>query len=374
MQLDLAREVIAGSDREHPADSVLRAKLKAARQLAPADASAIARAVFAFYRWRGWIDLNQPLDAQLSQALGLADTFEKNVLPFSDDELLARAVPAWAPGALKPEPGWARSLQMEPALWLRARPGQGRGVVRALGRCVRFGDGPLADALRYEGDKDLFCTPEFQEGQFELQDLSSQAVGLICAPKPGETWWDVCAGEGGKMLHLSDLMQNRGLIRASDRAEWRLRKLKRRAARARVFNYRLAPWDGGERLPTKTMFDGVLVDAPCTGIGTWQRNPHARWTTVPRDVKELADLQGHLLARAARAVKPGGKLVYSVCTLADAETTDIATEFLTRVPGFGPLPFVNPLVPGSTAAPQLFIWPQYHNCNGMFIAAWRREG
>ncbi|MGC8000561.1 hypothetical protein ACP3XN_24520, partial [Salmonella enterica] len=83
-------------------------------------------------------------------------------------------------------------------------------------------------------------------------------------------------------------MENSGLIWASDRAAWRLQKLKRRTARAKVFNYRVAMWDGGVKLPTKTKFDGVLVDAPCSGLGTWQRNPHARWTTTPGDVAELA--------------------------------------------------------------------------------------
>src|SRR6185295_12507460 len=138
-------------------------------------------------------------------------------------------------------------------------------VAQRLGNCKRFGSGALADTLEYNGNNDLFRTPEFHEGEFELQDISSQAVGLICNPKPGETWWDACAGEGGKLLHLSGLMENKGLIWASDRAAWRLQKLKRRTARAKVFNYRSAPWNGEAKLPTKTKFDGVLLDAPCSG-------------------------------------------------------------------------------------------------------------
>src|SRR5436305_4189145 len=85
----------------------------------------------------------------------------------------------------------------------------------------------LANILRYDGEEDLFRTPEFHAGEFEIQDICSQLVGLLCAPKPGETWWDACAGEGGKTLHLSDLMENKGLIWACDRAEWRLQKLLR---------------------------------------------------------------------------------------------------------------------------------------------------
>src|SRR5262249_48202538 len=162
---------------------------------------------------------------------------------------------------------------------------------------------------------------------FELQDITSQAVGFICAPQPGQTVWDACAGEGGKTLHLSDLMENKGLIWATDRAEWRLQILKRRAARAGAFNYRAKFWNGSSKLPTKTLFDIVLVDAPCSGIGTWRRNPHARWTTTPNDIRELAQLQTQLLTHVASAVKPGGKLIYSACTLARAETSELVKAF-----------------------------------------------
>jgi 16S rRNA (cytosine967-C5)-methyltransferase len=267
---------------------------------------------------------------------------------------------------------WVRALQREPSLWLRARRGWGGALARKLGNCRVFGGGPLADTLEYHGRSDLFRTREFHAGEFEVQDLSSQAVGLICAPRPGETWWDACAGEGGKTLHLSDLMENRGLIWASDRAAWRLARLKRRAARAGVFNYRVAAWDGGPRLPTKTKFDGVLVDAPCSGIGTWHRNPHARWTTTAEDVKELSDLQQRLLLHAAAAVKPGGKLVYAACSLADGETTEVVRGFEQRCSQFERLAVSNPLASGLPPSGPLFLWPQESGGNGMCVAVWVR--
>jgi 16S rRNA (cytosine967-C5)-methyltransferase len=222
----------------------------------------------------------------------------------------------------------------------------------------------------------LFKTPEFHAGEFEIQDIASQMVGLLCAPKPGETWWDTCAGEGGKTLHLSDLMQNKGMLWASDRAEWRLTKLKRRAGRAKVFNYRSAHWDGGAKLPTKTKFDGVLVDAPCSGIGTWQRNPQARWTTEPNDVRELSEIQKKLLTNVAPSVKPGGKLIFSVCTLTRAETTEVAAAFNAKFAAeFEPLIFpeikLNERI--VTDASSLAIWPQDLVGNGMFLAGWRRR-
>ncbi len=195
-------------------------------------------------------------------------------------------------------------------------------------------------------------------------------MGHICTPEPDQTWWDACAGEGGKALHLSDLMRNKGLIWASDRAGWRLQSLKRRAARAKMFNYRSVSWDGGPKLPTKTKFDGVLVDAPCSGIGTWQRNPHARWTTTLNDVAELGQLQTQLLLNAALALKPGGKLIYSVCTLARAETNRVAAEVERRLTNFSPLLLRHPLT--GAEAPQLWLWPEKFGGNGMFIAGWQR--
>jgi 16S rRNA (cytosine967-C5)-methyltransferase len=167
-------------------------------------------------------------------------------------------------------------------------------------------------------------------------------------------------------------MRNQGLIWASDRSAWRLRTLKRRAARARVFNYRAVRWDGSARPPTRTRFDGVLVDAPCTGLGTWHRNPHARWTTTPQDVEELSALQGALLAHAAPSVKPGGKLIYAACTLTRAETTEVANTFARSFPEYVPLQFANVLEPGAPPSTQICLWPQGHGGNGMFVAGWRR--
>lgn len=368
--LELAQRVIGSANRERPADSVLRGSLKTQRGLSRDEASEVSRAVFAYYRWRGWLDQLEPLACKLRKALDLAKTFAREPETFSDSDLVPRAVPAWSQQELEVTAAWARALQAEPDLWLRARPGQGNNLAKQLRNCWAFGVGSLSDALEYLGQEDLFRTAEFHQGKFEVQDLSSQAVGWICDPQPGETWWDACAGEGGKLLHLSDLMGNKGLIWASDRAAWRLQKLKRRAARARAFNYRLAVWDGGPRLPTKTKFDGVLVDAPCSAIGTWQRNPHARWTMTAEDVRDLGEVQKRLLAHAAAAVKPGGKLVYTVCTMTRSETEDVARSFEQQFPLFKRLSIPDPLKLGIPPASELFYWPQDHGGNGMFVAVW----
>jgi len=369
--LNLAGTCIQRSDRDHPADAVLRSHLKTQRGLSRIQSAQVSRAVFAYFRWFGWLDSNQPLHDQIDHALELARGFANNTIEFSDEDLKARAVPEWLNDEMNVAPEWLRAIQSEPKLWLRARPGQGRALAGKLGDCKRFGPGSLEDILEYFGNEDLFRTSEFHAGEFELQDISSQAVGLICSPQPGQTVWDACAGEGGKTLHLSDLMGNKGLIWSTDRAEWRLQKLKRRAARAGAFNYRAKLWNGGPKLPTKTLFDIVLVDAPCSGIGTWQRNPHARWTTTPLDVKELAQLQTQLLTHAAAAVKPGGKLIYSACTLARAETSRIAEAF-SQQPGFELLPSVDPLVPLAAASHEIYFLPQQFGGNAMYVAAWTR--
>jgi 16S rRNA (cytosine967-C5)-methyltransferase len=162
------------------------------------------------------------------------------------------------------------------------------------------------------------------------------------------------------------------MIWATDRADWRLGRLKRRAARAKVFNYRTATWNGGARLPTKTQFDGVLIDAPCTGIGTWQRNPHARWTLRPEDLKELCEIQYQLLKHAAAAVKPGGKLIYSVCSLARSETEGVAERFESAGLPFTAMSLTNPLALEPASMKRLTLWPQDLGGNGMFIAVWQR--
>jgi 16S rRNA (cytosine967-C5)-methyltransferase len=167
-------------------------------------------------------------------------------------------------------------------------------------------------------------------------------------------------------------MQNTGLVWASDRAEWRLQKLKRRAARAKVFNYRAVLWDGGVKLPTKTKFDGILVDAPCSGTGTWQRNPQSRWTTFLQDVKELAEVQKQLMANAAAALKPGGRLIYSVCTLTRSETTEVAEAITQRFADLKPLGLKNPFKKNGPEEKALWLWPQETEGNGMFICAWQK--
>jgi 16S rRNA (cytosine967-C5)-methyltransferase len=386
--LNHAARIVALASREQPADAVLRDYLvdPTRTRMAPSEKRAVVRAVFTYFRWLQWLEPRDSLQKQFSQALSLQQRFDENPLSIKAEALAVRAVPAWLRDEMELSADFLRQLQRDPVVWLRARPDTAEQLASTLGDCApatpnpqlpvlrSLGEGGFTSpptALRYAGTKDLFRTPEFQAGAFEIQDLASQFVGHACAPQPGETWWDACSGAGGKTLHLADLMQNRGLVWASDRSARRLAALKQRTARAKIFNYRTAPWDGSARLPTKTKFDGILVDAPCSGTGTWQRNPHARWTTLPGDVRELAAIQFQLLNHVAPSLKPGGRLVYSVCTLTRSETTTVAEAFAAAHPELEPHPPFGSH-PG-TPNGQRILLPHEINANGMFIASWKRR-
>jgi 16S rRNA (cytosine967-C5)-methyltransferase len=384
-----------------PADAALRKYFIHARHLGAREKRAISQTVFTYFRWLQWLDTKQSAQKQLEQAWALHERFTKNPASVKPEALAALAVPEWTRAEIDWPVDTLRQFQRNQSLWLRARPGTAHKLAAQLGDSDVLSHSPAlvgnghwsqvtahSDAVRYRGHHDLFVTPQFHEGAFEIQDLASQLVGHAAAPLPGQTWWDTCAGEGGKSLHLADQMANKGVLWASDRSERRIQTLKKRFARAKLFNVRTAPWDGSAKLPTKTKFDGILVDAPCSGTGTWQRNPHARWTASTKDVAELAVIQRSLLDNVAGSLKPGGRLVYAVCTLTKSETTAVANAFTAAHPELEPVP-VFPPAQGATeklASPacavgetdlysetQAFLWPHHLDANGMFIATWRKK-
>ena len=170
--LHVVAGMVAKVDRDHPADAVLRAELKAGG-LARTDARAVSRAVFAYERWRGWVDLTQAPPTRVAAALALAERFERAPDSFTDVELLARAVPAWTAGQVAVSAEWVRSLQHEPRLWLRARRGTGAQVISSLAGAQ---PGPWADSVLFSGEEDLFRTAGFQAGEFEMQDIASRVM------------------------------------------------------------------------------------------------------------------------------------------------------------------------------------------------------
>ncbi len=388
--LNHAAQILAAVSTNERADTALRFYFESHRYLQPPAKRAISHTVFVYFRWFSWLDPKASPQKRLEHAVALHERFTADPKSIKAETLAARAVPAWlwdeldvpgdATAAATAKAGYLRQLQRDPALWLRARPGTAAALAKSLVACEPTALAP--DALRFTGVQDLFKTEQFKTGEFEIQDLASQLVGVAAAPQPGANWWDACAGEGGKTLHLADLMRNKGVVWATDRNARRIDTLKRRAARARLFNYRTDFWDGGSKLPTKQKFDGILLDAPCSGVGTWQRNPHARWTTTPADVRELAATQLALLHNVSGALKPGGRLIYSVCTLTRSETIAVVAAFAAAHPELEPLPLPalgsQPFRPAQGPEPvegpsTVFLWPHELDANGMFIAAWRRK-
>jgi 16S rRNA (cytosine967-C5)-methyltransferase len=362
--LNHAAQILASIAADQRADTALRFYFEGHRYLQPPAKREISHTVFVYFRWLSWLDPKASPQKRLEQAVAMHERFLVDPKSIKNETLAVHAVPAWVSTEVQLSPEYLRQIQRDPALWIRARPGQRAALAKSLFACETTDQSP--DALRFTGTQDLFRTEQFKTGEFEIQDLASQLVGVAAAPKPGETWWDTCAGEGGKTLHLCDLMMNKGVVWATDRNARRIDTLKRRTARAKLFNYRTEFWDGGSMLPTKAKFDGILVDAPCSGLGTWQRNPHARWTTTAEDVRELAATQLVLLNNVVGSLKPGGRLVYSVCTLTRTETTGVADAFTAAHPELEPVPVL-----GKT--PQVTLWPQDLNANGMFIAIWKRK-
>lgn len=357
-----------------PADAALRAYLSGRAGVRGGEGRQVSRAVYSYYRWLGWLEPRGSAQARIAAALEMQGRFERDPASVKAEALRARAVPEWLGSEMDLPTEYLRSLQREPPLWIRAKVAGLAAVAAELDSCsppalpAALRAPPGLAALRYGGQADLHLAAGYRSGAFEIQDLSSQLVGHACGPAPGETWWDACAGEGGKTLHLGDLMGNKGLVWATDRSQRRLAALRRRAARAGMFNCRWAAWEGIVRPPFGAACDGVLVDAPCSGVGTWQRNPHARWTTSQKDVRELASVQAGLLAAAARAVKPGGRLVYAVCTLTRSETAEVADGFGVSHPGFEPWPL--PITEAGLS--RIELRPEDIGANGMYIAAWRR--
>lgn len=220
----------------------------------------------------------------------------------------------------------------------------------------------------------------FQEGLAYAQDEASIVVGHVLGPKPGETVLDIGAGPGGKTTHLAQLMNNEGRIRAVDVNPSRLARVKENAERLGAVIVKMVPGDAAEISDSASGIkkgekaDKVLVDAPCSGLGVLARRPDARLRKTPETIEQLAALQKRILAASAVRVRPAGVLVYSVCTIARAETTDVISAFLAEHDDFELMPFSVSLG-GKTVLDardgMLQLLPHLHGTDGMFIAKLR---
>ncbi|HSV28827.1 MAG TPA: RsmB/NOP family class I SAM-dependent RNA methyltransferase [Candidatus Omnitrophota bacterium] len=221
----------------------------------------------------------------------------------------------------------------------------------------------------------------WRTGMVEIQDEGSQLVALLTDAQPGQAVVDYCAGAGGKTLALAAAMQNKGRLVACDVAEWRVDKAQERLRRAGVHNVTRRVIEGASDKWIKrsaASFDRVLVDAPCTGTGTWRRNPDAKWQLGETDLLELVASQKVILASAARLVKPGGRLVYATCSILPDENEGQVEAFLAEHPDFSlvPVPELWPSLVGTPCpveGPWLRLSPLSHGTDGFFAAILQRQ-
>ncbi len=194
------------------------------------------------------------------------------------------------------------------------------------------------NAVRLPPDSDVLRTEAFQTGRVEIQDLGSQLICQASGAEPGMTVLDLCAGAGGKTLALAALMHNRGRLVAADTDRRRLSQLPGRAERAGATIAETLLLDPGKEAQALESLAGacdvVLVDAPCSGTGTWRRNPETRWRLTPKRLEAVTALQARLIDLAATMVSPGGTLVYAVCSLLDEEGKGQIDRFLAAHPGW----------------------------------------
>ena len=234
-----------------------------------------------------------------------------------------------------------------------------------------------ADGLRLGKRLSVVAGKAFQDGLVEIQDEGSQLVAALVDARPGLQVMDYCAGAGGKTLALAAGMNNKGRVVAMDVLETRLDRSAQRLRRAGVHNVeRRSIAENAKWLKRqKGNFDRVLVDAPCTGSGTWRRNPDGRWTLRPEDLAELVPKQADILDQAARLVKPGGRLVYATCSVLPAENERQIEAFVERHPDFTVTPIAELDLPSELAAgPYLRLSPLKHGTDGFFGAVLARKG
>ncbi|NLX26198.1 MAG: RsmB/NOP family class I SAM-dependent RNA methyltransferase [Lentisphaerae bacterium] len=395
-----------------PADVLLNHHLRTHRELGARDRRFLSESLFSYFRWFGWTVPKlalDPVDACLVGAM--LDSSEphpsyryirtQSYLPMAltpignlsltekcmrindwfreilGDEMLTPAdlVPNGFIQVVEAESvlHCIECFQQRPPTWLRSRIDPQTFIDLLTEHQV--------SAQPHAGLRSAVCTDagtnlDHKLGEkadtFCVQDISSQCVAQICAPRPCDEWWDCCAGAGGKSLHLMDLMQQKGKVFSSDIRGSALQELKNRAHRYGMRNIRTQRFNAASDTPFRKSFDGVLVDAPCSGWGTWGRNPDARWRTSDDEAVKCANRQLTILRNASWSVKPGGILVYAVCSLTRPETEEVVQEFLDTTLQFRLDPFANPLT-GTMTDGQLQVWPWDGPGDAMFIARFKRS-
>jgi len=399
---------------DSPADGIVSAFFRQQRGLGSRERHTLAETTYTVLRQRLlWQHLAQsgsgPLERRLAilawqggepflrgallehEALWLAEVgkVDRQTLP----EKLRHNLPDWLAGSLRESLGddfWplVSALGETAPLDLRVNLIKAKRdeVVQALALAdIHAQPTPFSPwGLRVQGKPAVNQLALFKDGAIEVQDEGSQMLALLTDPKRGEMVVDFCAGAGGKTLALGAAMRNTGRLYAFDVSGHRLDALKPRLARSGLSNVHPAQiaHERDERIKRLAgKIDRVLVDAPCSGLGTLRRNPDLKWRQSPKSVQELQVKQAAILAGAARLLKPGGRLVYATCSLLAAENEAVADAFSTeRAADFAPVPAEQALlaarVEGASAlcdGPYLRLWPHRHQTDAFFAAVWQRR-
>ncbi|MGH8781384.1 RsmB/NOP family class I SAM-dependent RNA methyltransferase [Paraburkholderia sp.] len=396
-----------------PADAATSRFFRAHPKLGHGERGVIAEAVFAVLRRRmefaHLAESGNGSPARRLALLGLMQTAGRNALkPFVSDaestwlEHVAKIDPESLPLRIRMNlPDWlcdalgkrfspeelaqlAAALNYPAPLDLRANPQKATRdqVLDALGKAgIEAGATPFAPfGVRVVGKPPLTKLDAFQDGWIEVQDEGSQLLCSIVAPKRGEMVVDFCAGAGGKTLALGAMMRSTGRLYAFDISDRRLAKLKPRLARSGLSNVNPVLIDSEHDAKIKRLagkIDRVLVDAPCSGLGTLRRNPDLKWRQTPQSIAELTPKQASILASASRLVKKGGRLIYATCSVLDAENEAIVQQFLADHAEFALVPARDVLAEQRIdldTGEYLSLWPHRHATDGFFAAVLERRG
>jgi 16S rRNA (cytosine967-C5)-methyltransferase len=402
----------------HPADAVVSRFFRDHRNLGPRERATLAETVYNVLRRKLLFDHLAPSGSGAKERrlailgfhgprdflMGALTDQEKNWLAQCDaiapDDLMERHrhnLPEWLVQALKPQVGsqfmkLAESMLEAAPLDLRvnALKDKREDVQKELAKVqIKAQTTPYSPwGLRIDGKPALTKLDVFTRGAIEVQDEGSQLLALLLDAKRGEMVVDFCAGAGGKTLAIGATMRSTGRLYAFDISAHRLDALKPRLARSGLSNVHPAALahERDERVKRLSgKIDRVLVDAPCSGLGTLRRNPDLKWRQSPQSLEEMAVKQAAILASAARLVKTGGRLVYATCSLLSSENEAIAQAFSAEHPEFELLPVAPELdrlkVPyaaslcsgGESGGDYLRMWPHVHHTDGFFAAAWTRR-
>ena len=372
--------IVAARDDGPPADTIVTRYFKQRRYAGSKDRRAIRELVFRGIRRSA----ERPASGRAA-ILGLADEEPELSELFGEargpeprrlEEVAASAalVPEWLAAELSPlvKPGeWGALLERAP-LDLRVNLIRGSRE-EAMTHFPEAHPTPLSPwGLRLPAETRIDDQPAFGTGLVEVQDEGSQLIALACGPKDGETILDLCAGAGGKSLALAAAAP-RARVLATDSNRARLSKLPPRASRAgALIESRLLnpPRELAELAELRAGCDVVLVDAPCSGSGTWRRNPDGRWRLGPERLDRVTTVQARLLDIAAELVRPGGRLVYAVCSLLSREGAGQAAVFLSRHSSWR---LQEPVIAGGRKdGGGRLLTPGHDGTDGFFVAEFRR--